>query len=113
MSTQVNHYIILGVKLPFSKEDSSYEKLEQYLDSAYNPKREGFLVLYDGRGGEYIVAGHVLSATDELSDGGYGFENPVVINPTSKEITAVKRDLEDKLGIKNAEVRPIVVTHLR
>jgi hypothetical protein len=77
MSTQLNTYVLVGVKLPYDHfsgddldTDADYEKLEPYMDSAFKgiEHHNGLCVLFDGMNGKYIAAGRVLAKTDE-SDG--------------------------------------------
>ena len=61
--TQINHYVMWGVKLPAPKggADAVYEILEAYLDSAwnyeFNPKN-GITALW---GDDYLCVGHVVA----------------------------------------------------
>ena len=89
MSTQVNQYLIYGIKLPYiwGKEwerktgKSFYETFENFLnDSAFNDKiaqEEGLTIIFDGMDGEYIFIGYCSAKSGNhefLGEG--GLENP-------------------------------------
>lgn len=110
MSTQVNHYVVVGVMLPYEKGGEQYEKYEQFMDSAYGPKRDGVTCIFDGMCGKYVILGHVLakSKSDEM-----GFEDMLVVDDLDKKIAAVAKDLADKLGMLDALPKLIVLSHYR
>jgi hypothetical protein len=114
MSVQTNHYIILGVRLPYKSLE--YEAVEKFTDSAWKPKRSGFLVLFDGMNGEYIVAGRVRAATGCESEGfGEGAENMVEVPlPSNDECWEIRKEIEKNLGIEIPQgIKLIAVTHWR
>ena len=112
MSTQANTYVVVGVKLPFPKGEegeTAFQKYEAWMDSAYEPKKSGMVVLFDGRNGEYIIAGHVLDSTPNWE----GFDEPVDLSKAEKITNDVKRDLKAHFNITDIEVKTWVVTHYR
>lgn len=111
MSTQINHYVILGVRLPFPKKDQDYyERYEMHMDSAWEPKKNGFVMLYDGMCGNYVVAGHVLASTAADDN---GFDEPLIYSMDALAASKVQFDLDRYLGIKDAKVDLIVLSHYR
>lgn len=108
MSVQVNHYVILGTKIPY--KDLSYEQVEEYCDSAFKPKKQGFVCLFDGMNGKYIFAGDVIASTENYE----GFYVPIELDTLKEEhINIIKKELEQKLGLNNPEVKYWVVSHYR
>lgn len=107
MGVNINTYIILGAKL---NPDMEYEQVEKYLDNAHEPKSRGFLVLYDGMSGDYVIAGHVIKSTGNYEH----FEDPIEIkDPTACARNKIVKDIKDKLGIsvKAKEIKTFVVAH--
>ena len=111
MGVYTSTYVILGVKLPMDNSDDAYDRYEKYMDDSFNPRKEGFVVLYDGMSGEYIMAGHVIDSFSD-QDGGC-FHRPIRLEKSTPAELAVAKELKDKLGIEDADVSYWVVSHSR
>lgn len=115
MSTQCNHYVILGASLPFLKGDEGddqYEKFENFMDSAYKPKKSGLLCLYDGMNGEYILVGHVLASTKESG----GFDRLMCMDaPDSELVEQIVDEIKTHFDIevKKSDIKTYVTSHYR
>jgi len=59
MSTQVNTYVIWGLKLPYEQ----YKDLDVNQDNPYEPGFPTPLVLNDGMDGQYVIVGHCIHKT--------------------------------------------------
>lgn len=121
MSVQVNTYVGVGVLLDYctymknsEDEDAYYEKLEPYMDSAFEgiKSKDGLSVLFDGMNGKYIFVGHLFAKTDNYEH----FEEPIKI----KELTDLEKDLLasniSKLldqKIDSVSLKPYVISHYR
>lgn len=118
MSTQVNQYLIYGVKLTWDE----YEKLEQKVsedemwsyanDSCYSSEavhKNGLFALIDGMNGDYAVIGRVI---DKSSDGEYIANTPYSIEEllTTIDTKDVKNALVECFGIKD-ECKVYLCTH--
>lgn len=86
MSTQVNTYVMFGFVLDYDEARKMFTKtnphvelfdfLEDYMDSAFDDKinpKDDISVLYDGRDGVYIAAGHVIAKSGNYE----GFASPI------------------------------------
>ena len=114
MSTQINQYIIYGIKLNYEdyKGDVWYDKFEPYMDSPFKgiKHHNGLCVLFDGMDGDYIVIGHVVYKTD---DGGH-FADAVPIGELSdREREFVRNNINLAFGIDAENSQYYVVGHYR
>jgi hypothetical protein len=116
VSTQLNTYVLVGVKLPYDHfagddADADFEKLEPYMDSAYRGihHHNGLCVLFDGMNGKYIAAGRVLAKTGE-SD---GFNSAIDANMSPELKAEVEALLQKHLKIETPDVRVWVISHYR
>ena len=119
MSTQINHYVMYGVLLPYPEypkfTDEMRALLEPYCDDAFdadvNPK-DGLTVLMGD--GDYIAIGHVIAKSDV---GALGFEEPVQIKepPYSEYESGARSALILALGMAPEKFAPgwIVISHDR
>ncbi len=104
MSTQVNTYVILGVKLPYPKGggDEEYKKYEKYMDDAFEPRQRGLVVLFDGRDGRYVIIGHVMAVTDE----GGSFDDVIELAPpTDKLLKSIAKEIKAHFGLENQQIK--------
>jgi hypothetical protein len=117
MSTQLNTYVLVGVKLPYdhfsdgSSSDEDFERLEPYMDSAFKgiEHHDGLCVLFDSVNGKYIAAGRVLAKTGE-SDGFSGAIDAHMSPALQTEVAAL---LQQHLQIATPDVRVWVISHYR
>lgn len=108
MSTQVNTYVILGVRLPYVND--TYEKYEKYMDDAFNPRQQGLVVLYDGRDGRYIIIGHVVAVTDE----GGSFDDVIEIEPPKEKLLkSIAAEIKAHFGLENQKIKYYVTSLYR
>jgi len=111
MSTQLNHYVIFGEVFPYDELKGSYDKLEAYMDSAFEPRRNlnNLCVLFDGMDGEYVVVGYAVEKTKNHQ----GFAAPIRIDPGEHpNAAAIRAEIKSLTG-KDVEGRFIVVSHYR
>jgi hypothetical protein len=104
MSTVATHYVILGIKVPFSdvidpKTDDMKDELRQYQDDPYQEEItavDGLTLVSDGMSGEYAVFGKVLAKGSE-------FDGIDMTEITVDEVQAITYgiDLPRILGTKN------------
>lgn len=123
MSTQANHYIIIGKKFTYEefnelfKEEATKDAfLDSYCDSAFNQlvkNDHGLTLLYDGMNGEYAILGIVLAKTGVHE----GFEKVHDLNFTTIDKSLTLHHLTVALQgiteVKYDDVRPYVLTHYR
>lgn len=113
MSVQANTYIVLGAKFDYSqiKGNGDFENmLEPYMDSAFEPREDGMVCLYDNMNGDYIILGHVLAVSEE----GQHLAEPVCIEPPSPECKAsIAGEITAILPLGCPEIKTWVVSHYR
>ena len=98
------------VKLPYDIADEPHEALSKFTDSAFNPRKSGFVVLLDGMNGEYIIAGNVIASTDECM----AFEKPIkIVQPDKEELELLKREIKQLIQADPPEIKHWVVSHYR
>jgi hypothetical protein len=122
MSTQINQYLILGIKAP-ANWPKKWEKsnpgkdwgdtFDKYMnDSAYDTKvkhKDGVFMLYDGMSGNYILIGKVYKKSID----GERIEGPLCIDdiPTNDK-DDIANSIERIFGLKG-DVKWYFVTHYR
>lgn len=125
MSTQINSYVVLGVRLDYKEFNKHIKSLcedeweahetfvEPYCDSPFKGEpssHNGLTMLYDGRDGEYVIIGEVLHKTANHE----WFTSPVEIDFHNVQERAVV--ISDKI-FEHFEIREssklIVVSHFR
>lgn len=131
MSTQINQYLIHGIRLPYewSEEweqshkdelpeyDGFYTRFEEYLsDSAYEdgwPQKDGITMLVDERDGKWIFIGHCMAKAKEGDL--LGEEKPLLIDPNplpSCVADFLKAKVKKVFGVEG-DWRTYLVTMLR
>lgn len=110
MSTQVNTYVMCGVKLPYDKEDH-FETLEVYYDSAFQGVHhyKGLCIVDDGMSGEYMFIGRVLAKTKDHQH----FDVPMAVSISELEKELIASLIETQFGIKEPAVQVWVFSHYR
>lgn len=126
MSTQINSYVVLGVRLDYKVFTRMIESLcngdefdahnifvDPYCDSAFNETTEphnGLSMLFDGRDGDYVIIGEILHKTPNHT----WFETPVVLDfvEVVEKAPAVSQRIFDEFGIRQKS-QVIVVSHFR
>lgn len=109
MGVDVQAFVILGVKLPFSAGgEDAYDRLEPYICGA--PEAKDFQVVYDGMGGNYIIAGKRLAASDQ-ADG--HFQDPIEVRGVGpSECAEIEAKIKELFPNQPAQgLSLIVVSH--
>lgn len=123
MSTQVNQFLMWGIRKPYSwhkqweKETGKdfSETFESFQDdSAFESTvnhKDGIFCLFDGRDGRYIIIGRVLAKT---RDGSLLGENePIMLHPPTKlEKEFIRNAVVKNFGI-DGDFRLWFITHYR
>ncbi|EOC0210454.1 hypothetical protein ACMZJR_002845 [Cronobacter turicensis] len=113
MSVQVNTYVLCGVKLPFIKceDDDAFEKIEPYLDSAFEGihHHNGLCVIDDGMNGNYAFIGRVLAKTQNYEH----FDEPVSTEISELEKELIASLVSAQFNIERPEVKVWVFSHYR
>lgn len=72
MSAHVNHYVILGVNVPYSwfseRRDDDEASLDAYLDSRHHSKineKGGVSIVADYMSGDYCVVGRIIAKSGD------------------------------------------------
>lgn len=113
MSVQVNTYLVLGVVLPFQKDER--DAFAPYYDSAFEDikNHEGICVLSDGMDGKYTIIGRVLAKTQNWKPFN-GVVDIRALMPPASEIPEIERAIEDLVGSGEKQTaRIILVSHYR
>lgn len=126
MSTQINSYIVLGVRLDYKEFNRMFRSLcngddseafdtfvDPYCDNAFREDcdpHNGLSMLYDGRDGDYVVIGEILHKTPNHT----WFESPVVLDFAEIHTKApkVSERIFEEFGIRESS-QVIVVSHFR
>lgn len=112
MSTQINQYLIWGIRLPYKwheewervneKPDGFYEHFEEFMDdSAFDSKivhKDGIFMIFDGCNGKFIFIGRVIAKS---RDGYMIGDPPIDMGP----LTEIEQEL-----IRNSVQRNFNVT---
>lgn len=113
MSVQVNTYVLCGVKLPFREceDDNAYEKLETYLDSAFEGihHHNGLCVVDDGMNGNYTFIGRVLAKTKNYEH----FYDPVSTDISELEKELISNLISAQFDIEKPDIKIWVFSHYR
>jgi hypothetical protein len=117
MSTQINQYLIYGVKLDYNEEsekhdeDALFEHFERFTDNSFTDEMNpnGLHCLFDGMNGDYILVGRCLkkSANHEMIEG-------FTIAPIEPAMTDMLRSrLKTELGldVKETDLALHFITH--
>ncbi len=131
MGTTANHCIVFGYRLPFFSVDEIQEKhndlghrLEKVIDKYYISKSNNnkLIILYDGRDGNYVMVGTLISRSADDMD----LEEIVEID--KKDIKVYKKLLDEHIKklqeelpeyfsleacLEGQEPKVIVLTNLR
>ena len=116
MSVQTNLYVMLAAEIPFPKGEE-YEKLEKYIESAYEKPNEDFSIVDDSMCGKYCFAGRVLAKSKDINStspelyGDVDFAELPMITGQDKEDVAT--EINNRLGLRVTpdDVRFIVLFH--
>lgn len=124
MSTQINQFLIWGIKKPYSwhkqweeETDIGKEFCETFKsfaeDSAFESTvnhKDGIFCLFDGKNGKYIFIGRVLA---KAKHGELLGDEPIMLRPPTKlEKEFIRNSVVKNFGI-DGDFRLWLVTHYR
>lgn len=117
MSTQVNHLVMYGVKLPFFHDNLS-EEFNEFLSEFHNFHREWIniepdriYVVSDALGGTYSIVGYIIDITTPEC----GFDEFVDLSTTGDQEKIFeflwKKEFEGVIGDDIPEAELLIFTH--
>lgn len=71
MSTNINHYVVQGIKLKPDQKEPDYDQFESYHDNWRKPfDHDKLYIVDDPMNGEFCIIGRIIARTNEFD----GFE---------------------------------------